>query len=192
MKCTECLSENERGEYCSRCGMNFTDSNYTKNLFALYMIRLRKIFKIVIVLAFIAIGFLIASFVTKDSLSETLDLISSIITDVLVFVCAILLVFFGSKISKVKGFKTVKGKVIETYKKKSNSLMVIEYEANNKKYRVVSGATAKLGEEIDVKYNPQNPYTAMDTKLISIWKILFIIGIVLIVTSIAGIALYFI
>ncbi len=191
MKCKNCLSDKENREYCSMCGINLKTSKSSKNSFVTMMFEFRKAFKLLIVTGILGFAAVFAS-IFVEKYGDTFSILSDIFMDTTILIGAVTFIWGGIKVAKTKDFKTAKGKLIKGSNKDKNYLRIIEYDANHKKYRMISEIKMRPNEEILIKYDPKNPHTAIDTKTIDGLRVLKVVGIVMVGFVMIDIVLYFV
>ena len=173
MKCLNCHGNIENGKVvCDLCGFNI---NEQKNMEALAhkginkLIKYKKVTTIIVIVMMLSI--LLSTFV--PSIELTLPLLGAVFLLPLIekgialgFVGFISYMLIKTGINNIvlkrNGMMTM-GKVIEYNLKQRKDHVIVEYEVNSKKYRLVDEYKkyVEVGQDVVIKYNSNNPYDAI-------------------------------
>ena len=173
MKCFNCHGEIENGKtVCDLCGFNI---NEHKNMEALAYKGVNKLIKYkkittIIVIAVILL-FLLSFFV--PSIEFTLPFLGvvfllpliekGIILGFIGFISYMLIKTGMKNVILKRNGLTANGKVIEYNLRRRKDHIIVEYEVNSKKYRLVDEYKkyVEVGSDVVIKYNSKNPYDAI-------------------------------
>ena len=173
MKCFNCHGEIENGKtVCDLCGFNI---NEHKNVEALAYKGVNKLIKYkkittIIVIAVILL-FLLSFFV--PSIEFTLPFLGvvfllpliekGIILGFVGFISYMLIKTGMKNVVLKRNVMTANGKVIEYNLRHRKDHIIVEYEVNSKKYRLVDEYKkyVEVGSNVVIKYNSKNPYDAI-------------------------------
>lgn len=173
MKCSNCHGEIENGKIvCDLCGVNIHEQKNVETLAYKGVNKLIKYKKITTIIVIAVILLFLASFFVP-SIEFTLPLLGvvfllpliekGIILGFVGFI-AYMLIKTGMKnvILKHNGM-TSNGKVIEYNLRRRRDYIIVEYEVNSKKYRLVDEYKkyVEVGSDVVIKYNSKNPYDAI-------------------------------
>lgn len=199
-KCPHCYGVKSNEDYCEMCGMNTSKAYKSQNkvINGIFMFNKASNIILVILLTIAVVTFIFSDFVNiPESTSRILSIISALIFGCVMLWIGITVIIMGIKMSNLlKNGIEVHGKIVDYNNQNKVNVPIIEYELKNRKYRTVStigiNASHKIGDDVVLKYNAENPYESMAVGNLKNFKMLITIGILFIVFTVIFIIAEFI